>query len=59
MQQDKLFVENNLQRKSVLDTTKKGLNNLREQVRLILHDELEVMEEKESFSVKLPTKHIS
>lgn len=52
---DYIVVSNNLQRKNILETTtKKGLSNLAERVKLILDKDLIVDETNNDFKVKLP-----
>ncbi len=52
---DCLMVKNNLQKKNTMEpTTRKGLQNLNEQVKLILGKELQVIENHDTFTVKLP-----
>jgi LytS/YehU family sensor histidine kinase len=52
---DTILVSNNIQRKNILENTSKtGLVNLRERVKLILDKDLIIEEENNQFIVKLP-----
>ncbi len=54
---DKLVVRNNRQKKTQLNHSSKiGLKNLNERCRLILNNELEILENSEEFVVKIPVK---
>lgn len=50
-----LIVSNNLQRKTTMEnTTQKGLQNLKERIRLILGKDLVIIEDMNEFMVKIP-----
>jgi len=52
---DDIVISNNIQRKNIIkNSTKTGLQNLKERVRLILDKELIFKEENNSFVVKMP-----
>lgn len=52
---DYLIVENNLQRKSAIETSnKQGLENLKNLYRYVSYKQIEVIEAAEKFSVKIP-----
>ncbi|HNQ82674.1 MAG TPA: histidine kinase [Bacteroidales bacterium] len=52
---DDIIVSNNIQRRNILNnSTRMGLSNLKERVRLIMGRELIVIEEPDQFVVKLP-----
>ena len=54
---DKVVVRNQLQKKTQLvDSSKIGLKNLNERCRLILNQEIEILETTEEFIVKIPVK---
>jgi LytS/YehU family sensor histidine kinase len=54
---DYIIVSNNIQRKNILgNSTRKGLQNLSDRVKLILNKELIVSENDDMFIVKLPLK---
>ncbi len=54
-QNDKVVVSNNIQRKNILESTSKtGLLNLRERIKLILYKDLIIEENTDQFMVKLP-----
>lgn len=54
---DKIVVRNNLQKKTQLNGSSKiGLKNLRERSRLILHRDIEILENEDEFVVKIPVK---
>ncbi|HJZ41153.1 MAG TPA: histidine kinase [Bacteroidales bacterium] len=55
---DYIVVSNTLQRKNIMEqTTRKGLKNLQERVRLILGNDLIIIEENNLFVVKIPIIH--
>jgi two-component system, LytTR family, sensor kinase len=52
---DNVMVSNNIQRKNILEkTSKKGLLNLKERVRLILDKDLIIEEDNNQFIIKIP-----
>jgi two-component system LytT family sensor kinase len=52
---DCIVVKNNLQRKTILEKSKKiGLNNLRERIRYSVNRELKVIETRDEFKVMVP-----
>ena len=52
---DCLVVKNNLQRKNILEHSKKiGLNNLRERIKYSINKEMKVIETREEFKVIIP-----
>ena len=57
IEEDYLVVKNELRKKAILaPPSKKGLNNLKERIKLILNKDLEVIEKENLFVVKLPLK---
>ena len=55
VENDKIIVKNNLQRKNqVMDSTKVGLENVRNRYRLISNGKVDVVESREHFTVGLP-----
>jgi len=48
-----LFVENNLNFKKVSNSTKTGLNNLKQRAKIISGEEIEIVKDEKIFSVKL------
>jgi LytS/YehU family sensor histidine kinase len=55
IEEDSIVVKNNLQKKTTFEaTTQRGLNNLKEQVKLILDQELDISEGHKEFVVKVP-----
>ena len=50
-----IVVKNNFQKKTTFEvTTQKGLNNLKEQVKLIMQRELDIVSNNKEFIVKVP-----
>ncbi len=53
-----VIVSNNIQRKNTIEnSTRLGLSNLNERLKLIMNKELIVLENNNMFTVKLPVKH--
>ena len=55
IEDDNIVVKNNLQKKSTLElSTQTGLENLKQQSKLILNKEVEIIDSENEFKVKLP-----
>jgi LytS/YehU family sensor histidine kinase len=55
LKNDYIVVSNPIQKKSILEqSTQKGLSNLKDRTKIIMGSELEIINENNSFTVKLP-----